>query len=466
MISGAPQDHGGTSGEEDPAAPGSAPGGPEIPGDVSADELSEAIAQLHQAEMAIHARLLALVRRFGELEGFRADGAPSLESWLSFRLGIARSTARAWAASAVALGELPHIAEVAAEGRLSHDQLAPLCALATPGDDATLAHEAVGWTPAELRGALAARRAADPAVVEDAHRDRFVATRSEAGALRLSGRLTTEAGAIVLSALDALVAEAVPGPDGEPPDPYPARLADALVALAAFALGDPATPPRPTVVVHVDADALAGEEDGHAEAGDGERIPVATARRLACDCDWQLVAEDADGAVVRLGRLARTAPVWMTRQLRRRDRGCRWPGCGRTRWLHAHHRVHWADGGPTDLDNLVMLCEYHHRFVHEAGWTIASGPSGDLTFTSPDGRTLTARTPPLSPTVRNRLFGTPQASPPPGHTGPSGHTGPPGSGPGGPRPPTPGGDPSAQAGPTGAHPPVGDPPEHGPPPAA
>ena len=478
-----PPEGAGAGSGEGPVPHGSVPLEPDVPLDLRADEVGEAIVQLHLAEMAVHARLLALVRRFGELEGFRADGAPSLEAWLTFALGVSRGTARAWARCATALGALPAIAEVAAEGRFSHDQLAPLCALATPTDDAELAHLALGWTPAELQGALAARRAADGEVTEDAHRTRFFATRSEPGALRLSGRLTTEAGATLLAALDTLVAEAAPTPEGEAPEPYGARLADALVALAACSLGETATPPPPTVVVHVDAEALAGEPEGYAEVGDGERIPVTTARRLACDCTWQLVVEDAEGQVVRLGRQARRAPRWLTRQLRRRDRGCRWPGCGRTRWLHAHHLVHWADGGPTDADNLAMLCEYHHRFVHEGDWTVTASGTGTVVFTAPDGRTLTSIPPPPSPLVRSRLFG--QATPggeDPGAphgtgTAPNG-TGQPGwksaprahdparGQPDAPSATTPGpGDGTGATGPP-QRPSASDPPAHGPPPAA
>ncbi len=441
----------GASGDGDRLPVDPSPRGPEVPPDLSADELGEAIVQLHVAEMAVHARLLALVGRFGELEGFRADGAPSLEAWLAFRLGVTRATARAWARCGVALGELPAIAAEAAEGRLSHDQLAPLCALATPEDDAELARLAPGWTPAELQGALCARRAAEPQVERDAHRTRYVATRAEAGAVRLSGRLTTEAGAVLAAALDALVAEAAPTPDGEPPEPYGARLADALVALAACALGEEASPP--TVVVHVDAAALAGEPDGYAEVGDGERITSATARRLACDCAWQLVVEDEDGQVVRLGRLARRAPRWLTRQLRRRDRGCRWPECGRTRWLNAHHLVHWADGGATDPDNLAMLCEYHHRFVHEGDWTVTATAEGVVVFTAPDGRTFSSIAPPLSPLVRTRLFG----QPPPEPGDPAEHGDPPRAG----TPP-----PEAEAGDPPPTPGTGRPPDHGPPEAA
>ncbi len=96
----------------------------------------------------------------------------------------------------------------------------------------------------------------------------------------------------------------------------------------------------------------------------------------------------------------------MKRQLRRRDRACRFPGCGRTRALHAHHVVHHAFGGVTELWNLVLLCPYHHRFVHEHGWSITgvtSRPDG-LVFHAPDGRRVGGPSPPLRPEIRDRFL--------------------------------------------------------------
>ena len=78
----------------------------------------------------------------------------------------------------------------------------------------------------------------------------------------------------------------------------------------------------------------------------------------------------------------------MLRALRFRDRGCRFPGCERTSWLKAHHLVHWARGGGTDLDNLVLLCHAHHRLLHEGGWSTSGHPSGALRFHDPTGRQI------------------------------------------------------------------------------
>ena len=80
------------------------------------------------------------------------------------------------------------------------------------------------------------------------------------------------------------------------------------------------------------------------------------------------------------------------------------PGCERARWVHAHHLVHWANGGPTDLDNLATLCGYHHRLVHDGGWRIEGSPNGDLIFIRPDGRPYQPRPHPLRQEVRERLI--------------------------------------------------------------
>src|SRR5437764_52333 len=113
---------------------------------------------------------------------------------------------------------------------------------------------------------------------------------------------------------------------------------------------------------------LASPETEAAMAADAPGLSAAqletaaeTAGRLACDCRWQLVAEDDKGRALGLGRTTRQTPRWLARQVRRRDGGCRFPGCARKRWLHSHHLRWWIKGGPTDPDNLAAICRYHHR---------------------------------------------------------------------------------------------------------
>ena len=140
------------------------------------------------------------------------------------------------------------------------------------------------------------------------------------------------------------------------------------------------------------------ETTGHAalEDADGLRVSAETARRMACDAGAVVMRHAADGAVLDVGRKTRTIPPALRRALQARDRQCRFPGCNARR-CDAHHVRHWADGGATRLDNLVLLCRRHHRAVHEEGFAVRMGATGEAEFHWPDGRPLPAG-PPLAPT--------------------------------------------------------------------
>jgi hypothetical protein len=117
---------------------------------------------------------------------------------------------------------------------------------------------------------------------------------------------------------------------------------------------------------------------------DGPAVASETARRLACDAEIVVAQRGPDGAIDH-GRKRRVVSPALRTSLERRDGHCRFPGCSRRHGAQAHHVVHWAHGGPTDKDNLVLLCRFHHRLVHEEGFTIAR-EGGTLSFVRPDGR--------------------------------------------------------------------------------
>jgi hypothetical protein len=145
---------------------------------------------------------------------------------------------------------------------------------------------------------------------------------------------------------------------------------------------------RYQVVLHADVGALSGDEPGgRCELGDGVPLATETARRVACDASLVRLIE-RDGQPLSLGRKTRTIPPALRRALEARDRGCRFPGCGSRRFLDAHHIEHWADGGATDLDNLLQLCGHHHRLLHEGGYRIAHGPGDRIRFLRRDGRPI------------------------------------------------------------------------------
>ena len=152
------------------------------------------------------------------------------------------------------------------------------------------------------------------------------------------------------------------------------RRADALAWMAErmFESGDaPAlAPDRHEVVVHVEAEVLADGRAGRCEIEHRTAIAAETARRLCCDAGIVSVVDGPNGEPLSVGRRTRSIPPAVRRALASRDRGCRFPGCPATHRLHGHHVKHWAEGGETSLDNLVLLCPTHHRLVHEGGFDV------------------------------------------------------------------------------------------------
>jgi 5-methylcytosine-specific restriction endonuclease McrA len=168
--------------------------------------------------------------------------------------------------------------------------------------------------------------------------------------------------------------------------------ADALQLLAETALHhgiDPSTPAEHyQVVVHVDATVLEdSDQHGQSVVEDGARVSAETSQRLGCDASRVVMQHDAEGRIFEVGAKTRTIPPALRRALLHRDRSCRFPGC-HGRFCQAHHIRHWAQGGPTTLSNLVLLCRRHHRAVHEEGYQVDRGPDGELRFRYPDGRVL------------------------------------------------------------------------------
>ena len=137
--------------------------------------------------------------------------------------------------------------------------------------------------------------------------------------------------------------------------------------------------------------AAAGSQTVLDEAG-GIHVSAETARRVACDAATVTMRHGAGGEILDVGRRTRTLSPALRRALAARDRQCRFPGCANLR-CDAHHIEHWADGGRTALDNLVLLCRRHHRAVHEEGFRVTRDPAGGVQFLRPDGRPLASAPP-------------------------------------------------------------------------
>jgi hypothetical protein len=173
---------------------------------------------------------------------------------------------------------------------------------------------------------------------------------------------------------------------------YSARRADALVRIAeSFLAHDVLESPgtdRQQIVVHVAAETLRNGSAGCCGIEHGPSIPAASARRLACDASVVALVEDHDGEPLNVGRKTRMISAPLRRLLTARDQGCRFPGCSNARYIDMHHIQHWANGGETKPSNLVSLCRFHHRAVHEGGFEVRVLDDGALRFVRPDGRTM------------------------------------------------------------------------------
>ena len=170
------------------------------------------------------------------------------------------------------------------------------------------------------------------------------------------------------------------------------RRADAL-AWMAERMFEPADAPvlasdRHEIVVHVEAEVLADGRAGRCEIEHRTAIAAETARRLCCDAGIVPVVDGPNGEPLSVGRRTRSIPPAVRRALSSRDRGCRFPGCSATHRLHGHHVRHWANGGETSLDNLILLCPTHHRLVHEGGFDVQRLDDGAFRFTTAHGWTV------------------------------------------------------------------------------
>jgi hypothetical protein len=212
----------------------------------------------------------------------------------------------------------------------------------------------------------------------------------------LRGRFTPEDGRVLRNTIDHLVRAARDDNSGRTREQ---RSADALVELAgAFTAGAVVGGREaPQLLVTIDADVLQGRAAGTGRVATGETLTVDAVRRLACDAQLAPVLRRRNGEILNLGRTERTASNAQYKALVVRDGGCVVPGCDRPPgWCQAHHIRFWDEmGGPTDLDNLALVCSAHHHQIHDDGWVLASRHTDNglrWTLTPPRPRTASTNT--------------------------------------------------------------------------
>ena len=357
--------------------------------------LEGALAQRLVAEFAALERLCAAgkalcARQVAHSGAWRKQGDRSPAHWMARRSGTSVGQATAALKTAERMKDLPATEEAYRAGKLSETQAREIAsaAAASPASEADLLRAAETEVPARLRQRcrqLEATAMSDEAARHEAiHRSRYLRHWSDDdGGFRLDGRLTPEAGAVVLAALrphhERIFREARRGGRRES---HQACAADALVALAR---GDERSGPKATVEVRVDHAAWAR---GHTEPGETCEIegvgpvPVATARSLANDAVVSAVVSDGVD-VTTVAHLGRSIPAHLRTALLARDPTCVVPGCGVREHLEIDHVVPLAEGGPTRLDNLARLCQWHHQLKTYRGYRLSGGP-GQWLWQGPD----------------------------------------------------------------------------------
>lgn len=376
--------------------------------DTLAEEITTLAAHIHAATH----RLLTLLAEFDRLRGWEVEGHTTCAHWLAYRTGIDLGAAREKVRAARALETLPETSAAMARGALSFSKVRALTRVATPDNELELLELADGATAAQVermvRGWKRAGRRSEleEERVRQARRSLSVFPGDD-GMCAVRGVLPPEVGALLMRAIEAasdVLYRQERAAGGEIERTPEQRRADALALLVERALAmrgsaegsagesgraEPISGSRAAryqVVLHVDAATLSeGGEPGRSELEDGTRVSAETSRRVACDAAVVRVTHRPDGSVLDVGRRTRTVPPAIRRALEVRDRGCRFPGCG-SRFTDAHHVRHWADGGPTSLENVVLLCRAHHTLVHEGGWRVGWDDQGRPVFMGPGGR--------------------------------------------------------------------------------
>ena len=381
-----------------------------------ADALEREITDLCAQINAASYRLLELIAELDDEAPWGAWGLASCAHWLNWRCGIGLNAAREKVRVAHALKRLPLISAAFASGELSFSKVRAVTRIADPDNERYLLDLARHATAAEVEKLVRAYRGLERheecqrAQRQQASRE-LTYYHDDDGSLVIHARLPAEEGAVVLQALNAAMdtqreeahdaeSDDVTAVTSEDENRFAQNRADALVTMAETTLRHGPEPlsaaERYQVVLHVTAETLAGDTDGCCQLENGQRLALDTARRIGCDSSLVRITEDSAGNPLDIGRKTRAVPPALRRALQTRDQGCRFPGCDHHRFVDAHHIEHWADGGHTSIDNLVLLCRRHHRLVHEGGFGVEKASGGRIRFSRPDGRIIAAH-PRLSP---------------------------------------------------------------------
>ena len=361
---------------------------------IAPQDLVDELASEFAARERVEARIARLLARASESKTFERDGFTSLTALLVHRMSVHPGEAQRLVGRANALAEMPLAAMAYDRGAVTGAQVDVLAETWAVSPDAFTREEgrlvemAMDTAPVrELRKKLDywLDRVARDDLADVRHlvrETRALNLRREQDGMRINGWVDIESG-------ERLAARLEPGP------PLPgdtrstaARRADLLLDMVEGGSD------RPSLIVHVSAETLFEDKPGLSETERGTFFTADEIRRISCDANLTRVVFGPDSQPLDVGRTKRLVTPALRIAVMARDLHCVFPGCDRpASWCDVHHLIPWSEGGPTSLDNLVLLCRHHHTLVHEGGWRIEGTP-GHLDFYRPNGSQLGVEPPP------------------------------------------------------------------------
>jgi hypothetical protein len=366
-------------------------------------QITELSAHIHAATY----RLLELIREYDDSQGWTGPGLNSCAHWLNWKCGIDLGAAREKVRVAHALDKLPKISEEFRLGEVSYSKVRAMTRVATEKNEDYLLMISRHGTAAHVERLVRNYRKVKRIEALDRDNERHAMRNldwyfDENDCLVMKGRFTPEQGVVIKKVLDMIMDEdfeeqrdvsaETPEDNSKPrTESISQRRADAMVRMAeGYEPGKGLSNSGDRYLVHVHTDMETLKADGigaESEIEEGGNVSAETSRRLSCDCGvvhWLNNKREP----LSIGRKTRSIPPAIRRALKRRDHGCRFPGCTCSRFVDAHHIQHWADGGETNLNNLVLLCRRHHRMVHEEGFGVHTQADQKICFTDRQGNNL------------------------------------------------------------------------------
>ena len=350
------------------------------------EELDQNILTLCTRINSATYELLVMIREFDERVGWTQWGLDNCTEWLAWRCDLSMTTAREKVRVAHALKQLPLISQAFSTGELSYSKVKAMTRVANRDNEQQLLEFALRHTAVTVAERCRELRCGSDTSIGTAERtwaNRSLRIRRdlERNMITMTVELPLDSGELLEKALDKARDDAALGIPELVDTSWSVRQADAFVnVLNGYLSGEKGNNnDNYLVTIHVDETALAKGEGRAA-------LPIESVKRHCCDGRAVVITETGDGEPLGIGRKSRLIPKSVERAVRARDNnGCVFPGCSNRRFLHCHHIEHWAHGGETGVDNLMLLCTKHHTLVHEGGFRIQKDFLDRWAFCRPDG---------------------------------------------------------------------------------